>query len=56
MSNENLGSSDEFRLSVGWTGCVILLFAGLVSGAGLWGLYLGARALLMMLGVKFTSM
>lgn len=51
MLEENSVSTE-----IGWAGIVILLFAGIVSGAGLWGLYLGARYLLILCGVQFDSM
>jgi hypothetical protein len=39
-----------------FSACVILLFAGLITGFGLWGVYLAARYALLLCGVKFDSM
>ena len=53
MYDENLSSTDD---KLTFAGAVVLAFAGLITGAGLWGLYLGARALLLLCGVQFDSM
>jgi hypothetical protein len=53
---ENSGSTEEYRAPLSFSGLVILLVIGLISGAGLWGIYLGTRFLLMLCGVKFNSM
>jgi hypothetical protein len=39
-----------------FSGLIVFLFAGLLSGAGLWQLYLAARYCLILLGVQFNSM
>ena len=51
MTKRELAST-EVSISV----LVIAIFAGLFTGCGLWGLYLAARYLLMLLGVQFDSM